>query len=135
MQITAFEKNNLKELRKDIETALKAVAEKHDINISTGSIRFTASSATIKLEAVVKGETGVAINPHADALKRFGKMYLGQEFEMDKVYSTQQLGDIYFVGLNRRAHKKPFIIKQISTGKEFVISDTHAARITGKTML
>jgi hypothetical protein len=129
MTISAFDKNSLNELRTDINEALAAVAEKHNIKLTTGNISYSNNTATIKVEAAVKSATGEVVNKELEALKAYGKMYLGQNFDIDKVYPTQQLGDVKFVGLNTRARKNPVLIKQVSTGKTYVIGTDHAERI------
>lgn len=51
MQITNFDRTNLKQLRKDMDAAIAAVAKQHGIDMSIGTIRFSGDKATMKIEA------------------------------------------------------------------------------------
>lgn len=54
MTIAAFDKQNLKTLRADLDAALKAVADKHGIDLSVGTIRFDAAAFSAKIDGAVK---------------------------------------------------------------------------------
>ena len=51
MQITNFDRTNLKQLRKDMDAAIAAVAKQHGIDMQIGTIRFSGDKATMKIEA------------------------------------------------------------------------------------
>jgi len=53
MTITSFDKQNLKQIRADIDAALKAVEDKYGMKVSLGSIRFDANTFSGKLTAAV----------------------------------------------------------------------------------
>lgn len=52
--VNTFDRTNLRQIRKDLEEALKSVALAHDITIDLGNIRFSDDHFTSKLEARVK---------------------------------------------------------------------------------
>lgn len=102
--ITAFDKNNLKVLSAEIETALAAIGEKHGITIKTAGGSYTDETVTFKLDCIVKGEGGVARDKHAVALERFYPKFVGKEVTLNsKTYTV--------VGYNTRGREYPFIIK------------------------
>lgn len=46
-----FNRTNLRQIRQDLEEALKSVALAHGITIDTGNIRFSSDRFTVKIEA------------------------------------------------------------------------------------
>lgn len=57
MGIKSFDRASLNLIRKDADAALAAVAAKYGISMKLGSLRFTESSFTAKLEAAIGGQT------------------------------------------------------------------------------
>lgn len=65
-----FTKQNLPQLRADIDAALAAVAAKHGIKLQTGNISFNPNEATIKLMASAEG----AAEHNLQMLRQFAKL-------------------------------------------------------------
>jgi hypothetical protein len=61
-------------LAADVDTALKAVAAKHGLNVTVGGGRFTTSSFAPKVEFVVPGDVGSS-RKDEDAFKLLAGMY------------------------------------------------------------
>lgn len=55
-----FDKSNLKQVRDDMSAALEAVAKKHGIQLSLGGITFSPESFSVKLTAVIPGDSAEA---------------------------------------------------------------------------
>lgn len=62
MTIQNFDRQNLKQLRADMDAALAAVQAKHGITISMGSMRFSADRVTCKVEANTNVQTVTSDN-------------------------------------------------------------------------
>jgi len=111
-----FTKDSLKVLRKDIDSALKSVADKHGLSLMLGNIRFNEESFTGKLEARVTdkpGETTMAADFRALAHSYgLSPSLLGQVLSINgKRYKI--------VGLKPRNRKYPVIAESVATGKRF----------------
>ena len=133
-KITDFKNADFKAIRNEIHAALKTVEDKYGMKLVMGNIRYDSNQFSSKLVATVNdASTGAAVSKEEAALKSLGKMYLGSDFDIEKIYNHIQLGDFKFIGLNNRARKNPFIVKQLSTGKTFVIPDDVAERIVRAT--
>lgn len=122
-------RENIKQIRADVEAALKTIYAKHGVDITVGNIRFNAESFRCKIEGNVRGAAGATpVTPKAAALPRAAWM-LGDKFDETKTYTSQSLGRVKVTGYNAKAFKYPFIIKQLSTGKQYKVSSTQAKAI------
>jgi len=65
MTIQNFDRQNLKQLRTDMEAALAAVTTKHGVTFSLGSMRFDADRVTCKVEANTTIQTASSVNTTA----------------------------------------------------------------------
>src|SRR3982751_3226095 len=109
---TAITKELLKALRADIDTALKAVGEKHGVLLRAGNCSFTEVSATFKLEATA-GATSAAdaatLKAAADWKKNavyfdLNPLWLGKSFTVGgKTYEI--------LGLMPKRQKFPVLVK------------------------
>ena len=105
----AFNSENLKEMRGEINAALKGVEEKYGVNFSLGSISFTANDFRVKLTCTENTESGESVTPEALAFQRSAKSF----------GITKQLGDAFvsrgetytIVGLLPRSKKYPLLGK------------------------
>ena len=66
--IKAFDPTNLKELRAEIDAALKAVQTKHGVRLSLGSISYDGVKATTRLTMIAVGDSASASDPRAAML-------------------------------------------------------------------
>lgn len=62
MTIQNFDRQNLKQLRADMDAALAAVQAKHGITITMGSMRFSADRVTCKVEANTMIDTATSMS-------------------------------------------------------------------------
>lgn len=129
----SLSKIQLIQVRNDINAALKAVAVKHGIDFSLGAFRFNA----VTLRATLTGVNRSAVVTYGNEpvslgavnLEYAGRLYLGKNFDRTKTFNSESLGNVKFVGYTPQAHKFPFIVKQISTGKQFKVSIQQATVI------
>ena len=123
-KVTSFDKTNLKFIRNDIDAALKAVSEKYGMTLRLGNITFLNDSFSGKLEATLLNSSGQAVSQENLNLQKYGKMYLGDKFNPESVYTFR--GErIKFDGIATRRSKYPVIYKSLSSGKRYKMdSDT-----------
>ena len=114
-----FTRANLKDLRKDIDNALKSVAEKHGLSLMLGNVRFTEDSFTGKLEARITDRVG---EPTMAADFRS----MAPSFGIPSSYLHRIVtinGKRYkIVGLKPRNRKYPIICENTANGKRFKFS-------------
>jgi hypothetical protein len=127
--MTTLTKPAVANLRKELEAALKLVAQKTGVQFSIGTIRFDAVSARCKIEGVVLSAGGT-VTPKLDlkAIALKNKAYLlGSTFDANETYRSDTLGFVKFVGYNGRAIKYPFIV--LAGGKRYKLPTASAQRI------
>lgn len=112
MTITQFNRDNLKTMRAEIDAALKAVGEKHGLNLQIGNIKFSANEFHTKLEVRTKTtSTGEAFDPYAAAWKRYCAGYGLPADGVGKTF-TSFSGKKYTVrGINTKAAKYPVVVR------------------------
>ena len=125
-------KSSVAAIREDLNAAFKAVAAKHGVDFTLGTIRFNADTMGVKLTGVRRGAGGTSatttVSPELVALKK--KAYLlGATFDETKTYSSPSLGRVRVIGFKAAAKKYPFIVQQVSTGKRYKITSFSAKDI------
>jgi len=69
-KINQFDRQTLRSLRVDLDTAMATIASKYGIQLSAGNISFTSETATIKVAAgIIKN--GTVVTPEAKAFDRY----------------------------------------------------------------
>lgn len=117
MTITAFNKIALKNLRPEIDAALKAVADKHGIELRLGNISFTEATFTAKVEGKIEALADEA------ARKLFLEMAEMYGLDPEKISP-----DGYrLVGFEPKKRSKPWKIEKVAApGPIYVIDDIQA---------
>ena len=115
--IERFDRPQVRETRQDLQTALDALADEHDIVIEVDGGRFNATSVTYKVSCMVKDE-GAAVRPEAEDFKRYAVGWglspddLGREFE--------SRGTIYVItGAKPRSTRYPILADRKGDGKSY----------------
>jgi hypothetical protein len=130
-KIKEFSKANLLLLRDDINAELTALGEKYGITLQAVNGSFSPTECTFKLEVTLEGEKTRKDTRKETLLEMYGKLYV-KDFDINAIYSHPGLGDFNFVGYNSRARKNPFEVKQLSSGKTYVLTTDQAATATKK---
>ncbi len=122
MKISSFDRQNIDVVRDSIEAALTAVAERHGVSFSLGSIRFSRSAFKVTLEGNVSGGSESFGARDAAAYRDFAASYgLKPEF-LNQTFECRGRS-FRLVGLRYgRAPKNIFVVADVQTGKEFVTS-------------
>lgn len=118
MKIKSFDRDTCKFLRSEIDSALKAVADKYGINLKAGNAKFSESSVTFKLEAAIIGEGGIVESKDAQEFKLYSHMYGLKETDLGKEFMSN--GNRYVVcGMASRSFKFPILAKKVGTNSVF----------------
>lgn len=108
MKITSFDRNTVKNLRSDIDSALAILSKKYGIEISAGNATFTASNVTYKVQAAVKADSGVVMTKEAIDFNFNANIY-HFDFKLGQKINLQ--GKEYIIsGWKARAQKNPITV-------------------------
>jgi len=115
-KVTAFNRQNIRQINSELEAALKQVAEKYGLEVKLGSTRFTGDNFTTKVQVATVAEGGITMSKEATDFNRYKtilgiNMDLGQEFQRSGKTFT-------IVGLKPRSKKYPILAK-CSDGKTY----------------
>lgn len=138
--IKAFDKQNLKALRADIDAAFEAISKKHGVNLSMGTIRYAPSSnqATAKLTMIAMGDASTATDPRAAAAAKAQAEFkiFASSFGLkpEQYGATFTFGrDTYkLVALNPRASKNPIHGTNVRTGKTYIFRESAIVSLQSK---
>lgn len=113
-------KPQLATLRAAITAALASV-HIDGLSINLGNCSYTTSSATFKLEVKTVAANGLLVGKEAEAFKVNAHSY---GLDAGDLFKEILVGGRPFVltGLNPRASKQPFQVKEKATGKSFKVS-------------
>jgi hypothetical protein len=103
-------------LRAEIQEALKSVAAKHGISITTGNGTFTGDNATLKLEIAVIAVDGTVVSKTVSAFQSLATLY---GFKPEDLGRTFKSGSRTYTitGLDRNSYKYPLLAS--SNGKTY----------------
>lgn len=121
MQVTQFDKQNLKAIRVAMDNALAQVAQQYGITINTGNARFSGNEVTFKVKAnTVDSATGTAITKEARMFELVKQQEgIGHLSVGDTI--TLQGKSFILKGYNSRARKSPIQIEDMQ-GRGFKCS-------------
>lgn len=115
--MTTFTRSQLNELRKQLQSALDGAVDTENIagniTIEVGNCSYRGGEATFKVKCLVEG----AKTREQEDLEYYA--------ELHKLDLTLTMGeDMSLVGYKARARKKPWVLKRLRDGAEFV-ADTN----------
>lgn len=116
-------KASLKVFRQDFQDAVKDLEEKHGISIDLGNIAFNDDSFRSKIEVTNVDPSGNKVDQGAIDFEKYANRYgltadhLNKEFSFD---GTRYI----LVGLKPRNRKYPFIVKRVSDGAAYKMSES-----------
>ena len=113
--MTEFNRSQLNLLRKQLQETIDK-ANLSDITIDVGNCSYSGGEATFKVKCVLKG---------AKTRQQQDLEYYAELHKLDISLVRKLMGeDMELVGYNSRARKKPWILKRLRDGAEFV-ADTN----------
>ena len=115
--MTTFTRQQLNTLRKQMQNSLSMFADKtDDLTIEVGNCSYSGGEATFKVKVLLKG---------AKTRKQTDLEFYAELHKLDLTAVEKLMGeDMQLSGYNTRARKKPWILKRLRDGAEFV-ADTN----------
>ena len=120
--MTAFTKPVLRELRNQ----LNAVLNSNGIDGYTfelGNCKYDGGEATFQLKVLIKGSKSRQERDLEDLAKL-------SDLDTTKIVTLQGM-KVSLVGYNSKARKRPWIIQDLTTTKQYVLDDYQAKRLFG----
>ena len=110
--MTEFSRHQLNTLRKQMQNALNMLGDRADITIEVGNCSYRGAEATFKVKCRIKG----AKTREQEDLEYYAKLY-----NLDTTITAKLMGeDMQLSGYKTRARKKPWLLKRLRDGAEFV---------------
>ena len=129
----AFDRQNLRVIRADIEQALRAVEQKHGVSFTLGSIRFSPDSFRCRLEADASAKAGL---PAADRARKEFEEYAGAFFlktdDFGKTFVGHTGSRYTICGIKPSSYKYP-ILARSSRGTVYKFTAEQVLRGLGRT--
>ena len=121
-QITAMDRDGAKIVREILRSQLTPVLEKHGLTLTTGNATFDGDSITFtKLRIAVKG----ALSETEKALAVYAHRY---GLDTTRIADVEDM-QVSLVGYKVRARKRPFIIQDLQTSRQYVITFKRAMEL------
>ena len=118
--------NTCKLLRDDINTMLEVLEEKYGLSASVGgTIKYDAHTATIKIEVGVIKDGEVMTKEQQFLNKNWKIIGLSDERMLNTMLRCDKGKFYYLRGYKQRAYKRPFIIEDAITGKQYMTTPSH----------
>jgi len=118
--MTTFTRQQLNDLRKQMQNALKMFALQGDLKIEVGNCSYNGGEATFKVKVLLKG---------AKTREQIDLEYYADMHGIDTTAIANLQGeDMSIIGYKSRARKKPWILQRLRDGAEFVCDDNLAKR-------
>jgi hypothetical protein len=136
--IKAFDPQNLKNVRADIDSALLAIKQKYGITIQLGNISYSPDKATSRLTMIAVGDAAAATDPRAAALAKaqaeFKRAASSFGLKPEQFGATFTFGrDTYkLAGLKPRSPKRPVLGTSLRDGKTYVFPESAIAPLQSK---
>ena len=127
--MTTFTKPVLRELRNQLQTLLdgtKYIGTAQGLNDYTfelGNCSYSGGEATFKLKVLIKGSKSV----EEQDLEQMAEL---SDLDTTKIATLQGM-KVSLVGYNSKARKRPWIIQDLTTAKQYVLDDYQAKRLFG----
>ena len=110
--MTQFTRQQLNTLRKQMQNALNMFADKTDMTIDVGNCSYRGGEATFKVKVLMEG----AKTREQEDLEYYAELY-----KLDLTMIAKLMGeDMQLSGYKSRARKKPWVLKRLRDGAEFV---------------
>lgn len=110
-------------LRSELAAAHAAIEAKYGVKISLGSSKYTDSHIEMKMTVGNLGSDGKAEDRASVYLKANFRLIGLSQADLDKVINISGMS-VKIVGYNTRKRLRPFVIRHVHTGKEYITSET-----------
>jgi hypothetical protein len=114
-------------IRQGITAALEPIVNDWELGMKIGKITYErdGSSATIQIQLGTKAADGTVVTTEANAFKQLAPMYgmkaewLHQEFD----HPFNRGVRYKIIGLRTKARKNPVIVKDVRSGKDYIVPE------------
>lgn len=130
MKITEFNRQNLKEMRAEINKALAPLSDKYGVVFGTGNIRFTRDEFTVKLTVGTVNEGAPAQGKEVKDFLALCHGYGLEPTDLGKTFVSNGTAWV-LVGLKPKSYKFPFLGERYD-GKRFKFTEHTVRRGLGK---
>lgn len=120
--MTEFSKPVLNELRKQLQAVLDSSGI-DGFNFKIGNCSYGGGEATFKLTVLIEGGK----SRQEQDLEQMAKL---SDFDTTKIATVQGMR-VSLVGYNSKARKRPWVIQDLTTAKQYVLDDYQAKRYFG----
>ena len=118
-KLMTLDNKTLTSIRGYSNEALKAVGEKHNVEISLGNCSYSENEATFQMKVNTLSEDGKIITKEWDSLLQLAKI-IG--FDVEKEY-TLNGSKVKLKGYNSRARKWCYIVEYVKDGRVVSVGD------------
>lgn len=117
-KINQFDRQTLRALRADLDSAMAAIASKYGIQLSAGNISFTPETATIKVAAgIIKN--GTAMTPEAKSFNQYKRLVGLEAFNVGDAIQIQ--GKEYTIKGYKPRSKAAVVIERAGRGYKVTV--------------
>ena len=128
MKITEMNRTNAKLVREILNEKLPSILQEYGLSFELGNARFDDDGVKFTgFKLSVKGALSESEKALRDELQTRDSMEW-KMLDQNKIARLDGM-DIALVGFKPRATKKPFIIRDLNTNKEYVIGESLAERL------
>jgi hypothetical protein len=117
MTITTFDRQNLPQVRADIDAALKAVCDKHGISLRLGNITYDPSGASFR--AALEGKAGDFESIAIQKAVEMARLYPGVDASHPSNHPARKGATLLRYEPKKRA--RPWVFRW--NGKDYVTND------------
>jgi len=114
----------IKDLRDKLQSTLENFQDQSDFDVSVGNANFNDTEVTFKVNLRLKG----AKSQSQKDLEDYAQMY---KLDLTKIAKLDGK-DFSLSGYRRKARTKPFLIQDLKSGGEYIITTDIAKKYFGK---
>ena len=114
----------IKDLRDKLQSTLESFQDQSDFDVSVGNASFNDTEVTFKVNLRMKG----AKSQSEKDLENFAEM---DGLDLSKIAKLDG-NDFSLSGFRRKARTKPYLIQDLKTGGEYIITTDTAKKYFGK---
>ena len=119
MPIQTIDRPTCSMLRDEINAALRAVAERHGIQITAGNAKYSATNVEFKVNVCVVSAGGVVETKERQAFRAYCRTYGLKPEDLDKVF-VQGHRRFKIAGLKTTSARYPVLAQELgNSGKTF----------------
>lgn len=130
-KITEFSKQDVESISKEINEALKAVAQKYNIQIKTNGGKYDKDTATLKLELQTITESGQILTKEASAFKQYAHLLNLKPEDLFKEFTVNNEKYV-LVGYAPRKSKFPMICRKVSNNQSYGLALETVVKVLNK---